>query len=60
VFAIQLPLKISGASVRGRKLFSFGESFDKGALVLLNGEAQHTINDSESLAATVVAKPRGA
>jgi photosystem II stability/assembly factor-like uncharacterized protein len=42
-----LPVRITSASVRGRKLFVNGEHFDAGAVILLNGEEQKTINNSE-------------
>ena len=41
------PPKISGASVSGKKLFVFGESFQMGAVVLLNGDEQGTLNDDD-------------
>ena len=39
--------KISGASVGGKKLFVFGESFQMGAVVLLDGNEQATLNDDD-------------
>jgi hypothetical protein len=39
--------KISSASVSGKKLFVFGESFQMGAVVLLNGDEQGTSNDED-------------
>lgn len=39
--------KISSASVSGKKLFVFGESFQMGAVVLLNGDEQGTLNDDD-------------
>jgi hypothetical protein len=35
-------LRIDSASVIGNKLFVFGDSFDNGAVILLNGERQKT------------------
>jgi hypothetical protein len=39
--------KISTASASGKKLFVFGESFQMGAVVLLNGDEQATLNDDD-------------
>ncbi|MEK6322308.1 MAG: choice-of-anchor V domain-containing protein [Acidobacteriota bacterium] len=39
--------KISSASVGGKKLFVFGESFQMGAVVLLDGNEQATLNDDD-------------
>ena len=39
--------KISSASVNGKKLFVFGEGFQMGAVVQLNGEDQATLNDDD-------------
>ena len=39
--------KISSASVSGKKLLVFGESFQMGAIVLLNGDEQGTLNDDD-------------
>lgn len=41
-----LPM-ISSASVGGKKLFVFGESFQMGAVVLLDGIEQPTLNDDD-------------
>ena len=38
---------ISSASVNGKKLFVFGENFQMGAVVLLNGDEQATLNDDD-------------
>jgi len=42
--AIDTP-RILVASVSGKKLFLLGENFDFGAVILLNGEEQKTLND---------------
>jgi photosystem II stability/assembly factor-like uncharacterized protein len=49
VFVAKLatPPTITGASVRGKKLFVFGEGFDAGAVILLNGDPQKTRNHAE-------------
>jgi hypothetical protein len=39
--------KISSASTGGKKLFVFGESFQMGAVVLLDGNEQATLNDDD-------------
>jgi hypothetical protein len=33
------PVSITSVSVAGKRLFVFGENFDAGAVILLNGEA---------------------
>lgn len=35
--------RIIAASVEGKKLFVFGEDFDVGAVILLNGDQQATL-----------------
>lgn len=51
--------KITSASVSGKKLFVSGESFDNGAVVLLNGEKQKTRNDEQNPAGLLIAKKAG-
>jgi hypothetical protein len=52
-------LRIIRATVSGKKLFIFGEGFDEGAVVLLNGEKQKTANDSADPSTSLVAKKSG-
>ena len=51
--------KIISATVRGKKLFIFGEGFDEGAAILLNGEKQKTANDDADPNTNLVAKKSG-
>jgi len=55
---IALP-KITGASKSGKKLLIFGENFDPGAVILLNGEEQRTINDDQNPLSTLIGKKAG-
>ena len=48
--------KITGISISHKKLTVLGERFDQGAVLLLNGFAQKTENDSENLATRLVAR----
>lgn len=54
----QVP-KITSASVRGKKLFVLGENFDDGAAILLNGEAQKTLNDGDIPSSRLIGKKAG-
>ena len=54
-----LPVRISSASVEGKRLFVFGENFDPGALILLNGEEQKTRNDDANPKTTLIGKKAG-
>jgi Putative binding domain, N-terminal len=54
-----LPVRIISASVSGRKLFVYGENFDAGAAILLNGEEQRTKNNSQNPKTTLVGKKAG-
>lgn len=40
--------KIIGASVSGSKLIVIGEGFDKGAVIIINGDEQRTKNDDQN------------
>jgi hypothetical protein len=51
--------RIIGASVEGKKLIIVGENFDDGAVILLNGEAQITRNDSSNPETALIAKKAG-
>lgn len=52
-------LKITGAEAGKKKLFVYGEGFAGGAVILLNGEAQATINDALNPGTTLMAKKGG-
>ena len=55
---IAIP-KIASASASGKKLFVFGEDFDRGAVILLNGEEQTTKNAGENPRTTLIGKRAG-
>ena len=50
---------ISGATVDGKKLFVAGDGFDEGAVVLINGSEQATVNDDLSPTTRLVVKKGG-
>src|SRR5215510_2208207 len=54
-----VPLLITGAAVERKRLLVFGENFDPGAVILLNGEEQKTKNDGQSPKATLIGKNAG-
>ena len=47
------------ASPRGRRLFVLGENFDLGAVILLNGEEQQTINDGRDSEFSLIGRKVG-
>jgi hypothetical protein len=53
------PVKITGASVSGKKLFVFGENFDSGAVILLNGQKQKTENDGQNQTTALIGRKAG-
>ena len=54
-----VPVRIFRASAVGKKLFVEGENFDPGSILLLNGEAQITKNDSQNPRARLIGKRAG-
>jgi hypothetical protein len=52
-------LKVTSASVSGKKLFLSGESFLVGAVILLNGEEEKTRNDDQNPSTMLIAKKAG-
>ena len=48
--------KITGASVSGKNLIVFGEGFDKGAVILIDGVEQRTRNDLSKPATILIGK----
>ena len=54
-----LPVRITSASVMGKRLFVIGENFDFGALILLNGEEQITKNDPANPRISLIGKKAG-
>ena len=61
VFITQLgvPTRIFSASVAGKRLIVVGESFDPGAVILLNGDDQKTKNDPENPRTVLIGKKTG-
>lgn len=51
--------RITAISVAGKRLYVFGEHFDAGAVILLNGEAQKTKNDDLNPKSQLVGKKAG-
>ncbi len=54
-----LPVRITSASLTGKKLFVVGENFDPGAVILLNSEEQKTRNDDANPKTTLIGKKAG-
>jgi hypothetical protein len=54
-----VSMKITAASVSGKKLFVQGENFDTGAVILLDGEKQKTANDEQNPQTVLIAKKAG-
>ena len=52
-------MKITGASVTGKKLVITGENFDSGAVILLDGKKQKTANDEQNPSTTLIGKKAG-
>ena len=52
-------VKITGASVTGKKLLIAGENFDSGAVILLDGKKQKTANDEQNPSTTLIGKKAG-
>lgn len=50
---------ITGIQISGKKLFVFGERFDNGAQIYLNGERQKTANDEVAPTTKLIAKKSG-
>ncbi len=51
--------RIIGASVRGKKLFVFAENIDTGAVILLDGVQQKSLNDEENPNTILIGKKSG-
>jgi hypothetical protein len=54
-----VPVRINRAMVSGRALFVFGENFDPGAVILLNGEEQITKQPAARPQANLIGKKAG-
>jgi hypothetical protein len=53
------PLKVKSASIVGKKLFVFGQGFQAGAKLLVNGEQQKTLSDDASQSTNLIGKKAG-
>ena len=51
--------RITRAAVAGKKLFVFGDHFDPGAVILLNGEEQKTANDDQNPKTILIGRKAG-
>ena len=52
-------LRIASVSIKGKDLLVTGEGFDKGATILINGEAQETRNDDVAPSAILISPKAG-
>ena len=52
-------IKITSASVSGKKLFLSGENFLVGAVILLNSEEEKTRNDDQNPSTMLIGKKAG-
>ena len=52
-------IRITNASISGKKLFVTGENFEPGVVILLNGEQQITRNDDQNPTTLLIAKKAG-
>ncbi len=59
VVKVSSPLAITGASIKGKKLFVTGDRFSSGAVIILNGEQQKTENDGASPTTLLIARRAG-
>jgi hypothetical protein len=53
------PLKIKSASIVGKKLLVFGQGFQAGAKLLVNGEQQKTLSDDATESTNLIGKKAG-
>jgi hypothetical protein len=56
---IGIGLQLNGASINGKRLTVFGNGFDNGAKILVNGQEQKTTNDEQS-PTTILSSPKAA
>ena len=52
-------LKITSASVSGKKLFVYGENFENGTVILMDGEKQKTANDDQNPTTILIGRKAG-
>jgi hypothetical protein len=50
---------ITSLAVKGKKLIVIGEGFDDGAVIVINGNAQTTTNDSATPTSRLIGKKAG-
>jgi hypothetical protein len=53
------PMKITAASVSGKKLLVYGENFESGTVILIDGEKQKTANDDQNPATILIGRKAG-
>jgi len=56
---VAASLKITAASVSGKKLFVYGENFENGTVILLDGEKQKTANDDQNPTTILIGRKAG-
>jgi hypothetical protein len=52
-------VSITHVEINGKKLYVFGNDFDNGSVILLDGEEQNTKNDSENWTTELIGKKAG-
>ena len=52
-------MRITGASVAGKKLLLYGERFERGTVILLDGEKQKTANDEQNPTTILIGRKAG-
>ena len=53
------PLKITSVSISGKKLFVYGENFENGTVILMDGEKQKTANDDQNPTTILIGRKAG-
>ena len=53
------PLKITSVSVSGKKLFVYGENFENGTVILMDGEKEKTANDDQNPTTILIGRKAG-
>ena len=59
ILKLATPPVIIAAAIQGKKLLVNGEGFDIGAVILLDGEEQKTVNDSANTSTVLIARRAG-
>jgi hypothetical protein len=52
-------LKITSVSISGKKLFVYGENFENGTVILMDGEKQKTANDDQNPTTILIGRKAG-